>query len=249
MCVEFHLTGWNDNTCDKYYTVVCQKNAGILTCSEDWKRHGSKCYKLDGGEMNIANSKKFCENLNAEMIMPKTADENSVLSQTSLRFWIGIKDHNKTIKDWTWNDGTKLKSNGIWATGEPNNLESPEECVISGQNGWADVPCTGKKPTACQKKPDIIADEDESVTLTCDVNYTQDITKLFWTRSADGSSVIVSEYAKGGNVTSPSLVFEHVKWTDEGLYKCHVTYISGFIQTDETSLYINASNMCPCRCE
>ncbi|CAG2186221.1 unnamed protein product [Mytilus edulis] len=61
--------------------------------------------------------------------------------------------------------------------------------------------------------------------------------------------MIVSEYATGGNVTSPMLVFEKVKWTDEGLYRCHVKNISGLTQTDETILLMNATNMCPCRCE
>ncbi|CAG2247874.1 unnamed protein product [Mytilus edulis] len=223
---------------------------GILTCSEGWNLHGSKCYKLDTEMRNFTNSKKFCKNLNAEMIMPKTAEENSVLPKIGEWFWIGLIDHNKTITlNWTWNDGAKLESSDRWANGEPNDDDSPEECIISGPTGWADVPCTGNKTTVCQKKPDIIADEDESVTLTCDVKYKEDITKLFWTRSIDDTSVIVSEYAKGGNVTLPSLVFEHVKWTDEGLYKCHVTTISGLTLTDETSLFINATNMCPCTCE
>lgn len=37
--------------------------------------------------------------------------------------------------------------------GEPNDDDSPEECIISGPTGWADVPCTGNKTTVCQKKP------------------------------------------------------------------------------------------------
>ncbi|XP_063417660.1 uncharacterized protein LOC134700230 [Mytilus trossulus] len=230
--------------------VFSKSLSSILTCSEGWNLHGSKCYKLDPEMRNFTNSNKFCENLNAEMIMPKTAEENSVLSEIGKWFWIGLIDHNKTTAlDWTWNDGFKLESNDRWSTDEPDNNDSPEECVISGPTGWADVPCTGNKTTACQKKPDIIANEDESVTLTCDVKYKEGITKLFWTRSIDDTSVIVSEYAKGGNVTFPSLVFEHVKWTDEGLYKCHVTIISGLTLTDETSLFVNATTMCPCRCE
>ncbi|CAC5357226.1 unnamed protein product [Mytilus coruscus] len=224
--------------------------SSILTCSEGWNLHGSKCYKLDPEMRNFTNSKKFCENLNAEMIMPKTAEENSILSEIGKWFWIGLMDHDKTIAlDWTWNDGSKLESKDRWSNGEPNNNDSPEECVISGPNGWADVPCTGIKTTACQTKPDIIADEDESVTLTCDVKYKENITKLFWTRSTDDTSLIVSEYAKGGNIILPSLVFEHVKWTDEGLYKCHVIFISGLTLTDETNLFINATNMLPCTCE
>ncbi|CAG2247876.1 unnamed protein product [Mytilus edulis] len=147
------------------------------------------------------------------MIMPKTAEENSLLSNFGIWFWIGLIDHDKTsTRDWTWNDGSKLESNVRW-------------------------------------KSDSIADMDKRVIITCDVKYTQGTTKLFWTRSVNGTSMIVSQYATGGNVTSPSLVFEKVKWTDEGLYRCHVINISGLTQTDETFLLINATNMCPCRCE
>ncbi|XP_063417615.1 uncharacterized protein LOC134700180 [Mytilus trossulus] len=133
--------------------------------------------------------------------------------------------------------------------GEPNNSQSPEDCVASGENGWHDVPCTFEYVIVCQKTKEGIADEDKRVTISCDVKYTAGITKLFWTRSVNGTSMIVSEYATGGNVTSPSLNFEQIKWTDEGLYKCHVAYISGLIQKDEKVLFINATNMCPCGCK
>ncbi|CAC5358278.1 unnamed protein product [Mytilus coruscus] len=91
------------------------------------------------------------------------------------------------------------------------------------------------------------ANEDDNVTLTCIVDVMHANKSLFWTRSVDGTSVIVSEYAKGGNDTSHNLVFEHVKWTDEGSYKCNVINSSGMIQTVETRTLF--SNMHPCRCE
>ncbi|XP_071126475.1 uncharacterized protein [Mytilus edulis] len=232
------------------FGTISKSFSSILTCSKGWNLHGSKCYKLDPELRKFTNSKKFCENLNAEMIMPKTAEENSLLSNFGIWFWIGLIDHDKTsARDWTWNDGSKLESNDRWKSGEPNNMASPEECVNYGGHGWHDVPCSAKNPTVCQTQTDSIADTDKRVIITCDVKYTQGTTKLFWTRSVNGTSMIVSQYATGGNVTSPSLVFEKVKWTDEGLYKCHVTNISGLTQTDETILLINATNMCPCRCE
>ncbi|VDI47738.1 Hypothetical predicted protein [Mytilus galloprovincialis] len=91
--------------------------------------------------------------------------------------------------------------------------------------------------------------ENERVDLTCKERYTQNISKLFWTRSVDDTSVPVSEYAVGGNIASPSLVFEHVQWSDEGIYRCHMTTISGFRLTVTMRLFVNATNMMPCRCE
>ncbi|CAC5392600.1 unnamed protein product [Mytilus coruscus] len=197
--------------------------------------------------MKFADSKALCENLNAQMIMPKTVEENNILSEIGSNFWIGLTDYGKNL-DWTWNDDSKLGLE-FFVEDEPNNELDPEECVIYLTSGWHDVPCQLGLTIACQKKPDITAMENERVDLTCVVKYTQNISKLFWTRSVDDISVAVSEYAIGGNITSPSLVFEHVKWSDEGTYKCHVTTISGLRQTVSMRLFVNATNMRPCRCE
>ncbi|VDI57233.1 Hypothetical predicted protein [Mytilus galloprovincialis] len=96
---------------------------------------------------------------------------------------------------------------------------------------------------------DITEQVDERVTLTCNVKDMPNITELNWTRSVNGTSVIVSEYARGGNTNSPNLIFQRVKWTDEGWYKCIVKNSSGSMQTVETRLFVNATHMHPCRCE
>lgn len=57
--------------------------------------------------------------------------------------------------------------------------------------------------------------ENERVALACVERYTQNISKIIWTRSVDDTNVAISEYAIGGNITSPCLVFEHVQWSDE----------------------------------
>ncbi|VDI57231.1 Hypothetical predicted protein, partial [Mytilus galloprovincialis] len=43
MCVEFSQTGWNDNTCDRLYTVVCQKDADIDDCVSRPCQNGGTC--------------------------------------------------------------------------------------------------------------------------------------------------------------------------------------------------------------
>ncbi|CAC5357227.1 unnamed protein product [Mytilus coruscus] len=163
-------------------------------------------------------------------------------------FWIGLTDHDTKNSDWTWNDGTKLQSTDRWAHGHPNDNIPPKECVVYGTRGWFGDICRNSRKICCQKHTDITVNEGESVTLTCLVKDMHDITSLYWTRSVDGTSVIVSEYARGGNITSHSLVFGHVKWTDEGSYKCNVKNSSGAMLTVETRLFVNATNMHPCRC-
>ncbi|XP_071126492.1 uncharacterized protein [Mytilus edulis] len=228
---------------------------GSLDCELGWELRRGRCYRLMRSSSHT-NGVQLCNNVNGLLIMPMTAEENStaieLLQLWSLkRMWIGLSNTNEN-NEYTWEDGTKLIDTGYtsWRQGEPNGGDEPM-CVEAHLGGWNDNPCHKSFPVVCQQVEDITnkIKENESVTLSCEVKDMQAITSLFWTRSVYGTSVIVSQYAKGGNVTSPSLVFEHVKWTDEGLYTCHVTYISGMTQTEEANLFVDATNMCPCRCD
>ncbi|XP_063413062.1 CD209 antigen-like protein D [Mytilus trossulus] len=101
------------------FGTFSQSFSSLFTCSEGWNLQGSKCYKVDQEKRNFTNSKIFCEKLNAEIIMPKTAEEISVLSVIGNFFWIGLLiDHDKTItRNWKWNDGTELESSDRWSPG------------------------------------------------------------------------------------------------------------------------------------
>ncbi|CAC5358277.1 unnamed protein product [Mytilus coruscus] len=73
---QLFLMGWQHQK-ERYIKISiyirCQHpNVGKLTCSVNWKHQDQKCYKLDQENRNFTESKQICENLNAEMIMPKT---------------------------------------------------------------------------------------------------------------------------------------------------------------------------------
>ncbi|XP_063416124.1 uncharacterized protein LOC134697767 [Mytilus trossulus] len=134
--------------------------------------------------------------------------------------------------------------------GEPQYFIN-ETCVVSPRKTekWHDVKChttcsSHSYSAACQLK-DIIVNEGGSVNLTCGTSNSQ--TK--WTRSVNNTSVIVSEYANG--LTMPSLVFDSVKWSDQGSYECSFTNTAGFLENRITRLFVNTSTtkMCPCRCD
>ncbi|CAC5357233.1 unnamed protein product [Mytilus coruscus] len=188
---------------------------GALACEHRWELRRGKCYRRIRGSSHTNGV------VNGLLIMPKTAEENAIVMEL-LQLW-GMAQSLSIL----------VLQNGDQA----NQMVVLTQFVCQ----QIEVIYSGKLTSYQETTFDITAKENESVTLTCGVKNIQAIASLFWTRSVNGTSVIVSQYAKGGHVTSPSLVFEHVKWTDEGLYKCHVTNIFGLTQTDETSLFVNAS--------
>lgn len=86
---------------------------------------------------------------------------------------------------------------------------------------------------------EIQVNENESVLLICVIHHMNTTSTLFWTRSVDNTSVMVSEYAEGGDRLSPNLFFANIKWTDEGIYTCHVQKIDGRIETDKVHVRLN----------
>ncbi|CAG2227456.1 unnamed protein product [Mytilus edulis] len=226
-----------------------------LTCPAGWESHGFKCYKMSHQYSNFSNATKYCNDENAELIMPKTVEEQNIM-KTLLRqvnstnkwdgIWIGL-NVNESKGTWIWNDGTQLDSaNVAWNPEEPHE-KNQEYCVVSPKKTekWHDVQChmNNSYSAACQLK-DMIVNEGESVNLTCRVSNLQ--TK--WTRSVNGTRVIVSEYTN--SLTLPSLVLDAVKWSDQGSYKCSFTNTEGLLETILTRLFVNTSTeMCPCRCD
>ncbi|XP_071123977.1 uncharacterized protein [Mytilus edulis] len=229
------------------FPLLIGSHLSKLTCPTVWESHGFKCYKMSHQYSNFSNAVKYCNDQNAELIMPKTVEEQNVM-KTLLRqlnstnvddgIWIGLNlvNFNASERIWIWNDGTQLDSaNMAWNPGEPQRYIH-ENCVVSPRNTekWHDVTCHTNHvfSAACQLK-DMIVNEGESVNLTCGVSDLQ--TK--WTRSVNDTSVIVSEYAN--DLTLPSLVLDSVKWSDQGSYKCSFTNTAGLLETRLTRLFVN----------
>ncbi|XP_052076828.1 uncharacterized protein LOC127714837 [Mytilus californianus] len=237
------------------FQLLINSQLSKLTCPIGWESHGLKCYKVSNQLFDFLNTRKYCNNQNAEVIMPKTVDEQNIM-KTLLRqvnrndewygIWIGLTV-NESKGTWIWNDGTTLDSaNVAWYTGEPQGFID-ENCVVSPNYSkrWHDVKCdmNNSYSAACQLK-DMIVNEGESVNLTCGVGNLH----AKWTRSVNDTSVIVSEYANG--LTLPNLVLDSVKWSDQGSYECSFTNTAGLLETRMTRLFVNTSTkMCTCQCD
>ncbi|CAG2235690.1 unnamed protein product [Mytilus edulis] len=197
---------------------------GTLTCPAGWNSIDLKCYKMSHQSLTFWNAREYCNNHNADVIMPKTTEENNAM-KTLLR---------QVNRTWLWNDGTKLNSaNEHWDTeyDEPNGF-TIENCVVdhTRTEKWLDISCNWENRAVCQLK-DVIVNEGDSVQLTCGVNNMQ----TSWTRSVNNTSVILSEYANGVSLTN--LVFDNVKWSDQGNYECSFTNTEGLHETTVTRLF------------
>ncbi|VDI34181.1 C-type lectin superfamily 17 member A, partial [Mytilus galloprovincialis] len=137
-----------------------------LTCPAGWNSFGLKCYKISHQPLTFWNASEYCNNQNADVIMPRTAEEvntmqtlvgqiNSTKSWHGI--WIGLTDI-ESEGTWFWNDGTKLNStNELWntETNEPNGFRT-ENCAIGHKwtenYKWTDVSCNADNRVVCQLK-------------------------------------------------------------------------------------------------
>ncbi|CAC5357218.1 unnamed protein product [Mytilus coruscus] len=147
---------------------IYQPHLGTLTCPSGWESHGLKCYKMSHQVSNFWNAKKYCHDQNAEVIMPKTLEENKIVKKLlyQVKFkspdkwngiWIGLTDY-EYEGTWIWNDAIKLDSAYVvWNTDldEPGG-GSAENCVIipKATTKWHDVNCSISKyySAVCQLK-------------------------------------------------------------------------------------------------
>ncbi|XP_060566254.1 hepatic lectin-like [Ruditapes philippinarum] len=99
----------------------------------------------------------MCKLFGGNLVNIETATENSYLAATAkLRghyYWIGLTDaQEESIWRWISNTG-KLVYRGYfnWASGEPNNRGSDENCATISTSGfWNDIPCYKNAHYICE---------------------------------------------------------------------------------------------------
>ncbi|KAI4882108.1 hypothetical protein NFI96_000103 [Prochilodus magdalenae] len=120
---------------------------------EAWTYH----YRTDKN-MDWEKARRWCQQQYTDMVAIQNQDEIAYLNNTlpahRQYYWIGIR---KVDKQWTW-VGTKkplTDEASNWATGEPNNHGSGEDCVeIYIKRGkdtakWNDERCSKQKAPLC----------------------------------------------------------------------------------------------------
>ena len=124
--------------------------------------HGESCYYVVGASSASTwkNSRKFCQDLGADLAVIKSEDENQfvydLLSNTSgaSAGWIGL--YRKADNKFCWLDDRPEEGNyQKWNNGEPNDHGKKGDCVhLKGGNydgKWNDRTCSNTRPVAiCQ---------------------------------------------------------------------------------------------------
>ena len=127
--------------------------------------HGESCYYVPNTSLasTWANSRKFCQDLGADLAVIKSENENQFIydllrnTSGSRDGWIGL--YRKANNKFYWLDDRPEEGNyQKWNHGEPSNGVT-EDCgrIIGGNYGnkekgkWNDTPCSKSSPVAiCQ---------------------------------------------------------------------------------------------------
>ncbi|KAI5627605.1 P-selectin [Silurus asotus] len=122
-----------------------------------WTYHYSK----DKMEWNMA--RQWCKTHHTDLVAIQNQEEvrylNQELPKISSYYWIGLR---KTGDKWTWVDSMKplTAEAASWATGEPNDQGTNEDCVEiyikrdKDSGKWNDDKCSKAKAALCYKAVD-----------------------------------------------------------------------------------------------
>ncbi|XP_077403933.1 CD209 antigen-like protein C isoform X2 [Vanacampus margaritifer] len=145
-------------------------NGDCRKCYGDWVLHGESCYLFTSINLTWERSRRFCENLNGNLVKIDSREEQSFV-EAQLRnkmafqedkFWIGLTDSEQEDR-WLWTDGSLLHpSLTFWSPNEPDNWSGEgsrdgEDCVRIGEKDgaedllcWFDKACNAQHRSICE---------------------------------------------------------------------------------------------------
>ncbi|KAM4636538.1 mannose-binding protein C-like [Discoglossus pictus] len=114
---------------------------------------GAKLFVTNGKEDSYNEAKSSCSKAGGQMAAPRNAEENQALLTIALQYdnnlWLGINDI-QTEGSFRYLDGASI-SYSNWNTGEPNNTNRGEDCVMMLNTGkWNDGECDIEFITICE---------------------------------------------------------------------------------------------------
>ncbi|XP_073479582.1 asialoglycoprotein receptor 1-like [Aquarana catesbeiana] len=134
-----------------------QVNGSVdFTCPSGWSTFQSSCYFFPLAGKAWSESKKFCEDKDAHLLVINTeAEQNFVFGISKGKYtWIGLTD---VSGDWKWVDGTDYNSTPKnWVPGQPDEyyghgLGGGEDCAHLHRDGrWNDDHCSRAYNYICE---------------------------------------------------------------------------------------------------
>ncbi|XP_048012447.1 CD209 antigen-like protein C isoform X3 [Megalobrama amblycephala] len=117
--------------------------------ADGWIYNQSSLYFISSEKRNWAESRRYCTERGADLIIINNREEQEFVKNSSDSFWIGLTDSDVEGR-WKWVDGTNMTS-GFWGSGEPNSYNGDEDCAMIYSSGWADYPCNDAFRWICEK--------------------------------------------------------------------------------------------------
>ncbi|XP_052427505.1 CD209 antigen-like protein C isoform X1 [Carassius gibelio] len=122
-----------------------------LKFADGWKCHQSSLYLFSSEKKSWTESRRYCRERGTDLIIINNIEEQDFVKNIcgSDHFWIGLTDVEEEGR-WKWVDGSTLTS-GFWASGEPNNQGTEEDCANTRSSGWFDTKCDSSVKWICEK--------------------------------------------------------------------------------------------------
>ncbi|XP_021335186.3 uncharacterized protein [Danio rerio] len=117
---------------------------------DEWFYYQSSFYFISSEEKSWSESRRYCSDRGADLIIVNNSEEQDILNKLSGRIavWIGLTGSGKN-RSWTWIDGTNMTT-ALWSHGEPNEAGG-EICAVSHSSEWSDYKCHYSFQWICEK--------------------------------------------------------------------------------------------------
>ncbi|CAL8264668.1 C-type lectin domain family 10 member A [Gadus morhua] len=152
------LVAQNQNLTAERDLLLAQGGSPAAGCPYGWQTHEQSCYYASTIEKTWEDSRLYCVQQGANLIMVTDSAEMSFLNsivELGGEVWIGLTDNGKEGQ-WMWVDGTRMTTS-FWAKGQPNqHLAIDQDCVefwssSSTHGSWNDEACSIKAKWVCKK--------------------------------------------------------------------------------------------------
>lgn len=154
---------WNVKSCNENNAFfICEKPKGgpvVLVsktynvCPIGYAQFGKNCYIYHTVPENFDNALKNCQGNNKGSLVSVTSVYEygfvrGMVAKVSLNnHWIGLRRSDETVL-YRWTDGNPYMFSH-WNDSEPSQ-QPDEECVVSLNGMWMDVPCSKEYPYMCK---------------------------------------------------------------------------------------------------
>uniref|UniRef100_A0A672P803 C-type lectin domain-containing protein n=1 Tax=Sinocyclocheilus grahami TaxID=75366 RepID=A0A672P803_SINGR len=132
-----------------------------LTHSYNYKQAELKDkFKYTKKYMNWHDAQTHCRSHEIDLATVTDDTENAFLagvldSENDQNAWIGLSKR-QGLWQWQWSDNSSVSSSVQWETGQPDNVNSTEDCVSADTDGqMADDTCSTRLPFYCRENTKI----------------------------------------------------------------------------------------------